>query len=58
MDKINPESVRWWERFLRRCFSLFSLLRIIMNTTTNRTVHLMTDDFYLARVILSRSAKT
>ena len=56
VDKINPESVRWWERFLRRCFSLFSLLRIITNTTTNRTV--MTDDFYLARVILSRSAET
>ena len=55
-DKINPESVRWWECFLRRCFSLFSLLRIITNTTTNRTV--MTDDFYLARVILSRSAET
>ena len=56
VDKINPESVRWWECFLRRCFSLFSLLRIITNTTTNRTV--MTDDFYLARVILSRSAET
>ena len=29
---------------------------MITNTTTNRTV--MTDDFYLTRVILSRSAKT